>query len=107
MAMSSATMAEKQRMAFEALQCAKREGKTLTAYAKAHGLEIRKIYYSLACLRRQGLLPTGVRTWLYPTYRAALSGAMTTSGVACLLIFGTIESVRRRLRERKRKNALP
>jgi len=44
---------------------------------------------------------------LYPSYRAVISGAMTTIGVACLLIFGTIDSARRRLRERKRKNALP
>jgi len=43
----------------------------------------------------------------YPSYRAVISGAMTTIGVACLLIFGTIDSARRRLRERKRKNALP
>jgi hypothetical protein len=61
MAMSTATMTEKQRMAFEALQGAKREGKTLTDYAKAHGLEIRELYDSLACLRRKGLLPPGVR----------------------------------------------
>jgi hypothetical protein len=61
MAMSIATMTEKQRLALEALQSAKREGKTLTDYAKAHGLEIRELYDSLACLRRKGLLPTGVR----------------------------------------------
>lgn len=59
--MSTATMTEKQRMAFEALQSAKREGKTLTDYAKAHELEIRELYDSLACLRRKGLLPPGGR----------------------------------------------
>jgi hypothetical protein len=59
--MSTATMTEKQRMALEALQSAKREGKTLTDYAKAHGLEIRELYDSLACLRRKGLLPPGGR----------------------------------------------
>ncbi len=59
--MSTATMTEKQRMALEALQSAKREGKTLTDYAKAHDLEIRELYDSLACLRRKGVLPRGVR----------------------------------------------
>jgi hypothetical protein len=61
MAMSTATMTEKQRMALEALQTAKREGKTLTDYAKAHGLQIRELYDSLACLRRKDLLPPGRR----------------------------------------------
>lgn len=59
--MSTPTMTEKQRVASEALQSSKREGKTLTDYAKAHGLEIRELYDGLACLRRKGLLPPGRR----------------------------------------------
>lgn len=52
-----------------------------------------------------------IANWLlgphfYPNYRSVISEVMTTIAVACLLIFGTIDSVRRRLRERKRKDAV-
>lgn len=59
--MLTSAMTEKQRVACEALQAAKREGKTLTDYAKAHALEVRELYDSLAGLRRKGLLPPGGR----------------------------------------------
>jgi arginine exporter protein ArgO len=42
----------------------------------------------------------------YPSHSVLISEAVTTIGVVCLLIFGTLDSARRRLRERKRKNAV-
>jgi hypothetical protein len=55
------TMTEKQRVAVEAQESARREGVSLVAYAKAKGLEIRELYDSLACLRRKGLLAKPTR----------------------------------------------
>ena len=51
------TMTEKQRQAVEALEEARREGVTLTAYAKTKGLAVGELYGTLAGLRRKGLLP--------------------------------------------------
>jgi len=87
--MSTATMTEKQRMALEALQSAKREGKTLTDYAKAHSLEIRELYDSLACLRRKGLLPTGgrkPRSKFVAVRMAAEPVSSRTGGVVCCIV---------------------
>jgi len=55
--MATETFTEKQRVALEALEGARREGVALSRYAKARGLVIREVYDSIACLRRQGLLP--------------------------------------------------
>jgi hypothetical protein len=55
------TMTEKQRVAVEALDGARREATTLTAYAKTKGLVIGELYSTLACLRRKGLLPRPTR----------------------------------------------
>jgi hypothetical protein len=60
--MAPADMTEKQRTAMEALQGARREGKTLSEYAKAHGLSIWALYNALACLRRRGVLPRSDRS---------------------------------------------
>lgn len=60
--MATAEMTEKQRTAVEALQGARREGKSLNEYAKAHGLAIWELYNALACLRRKGLLPRSERS---------------------------------------------
>src|SRR2546423_633082 len=54
-------MTDKQRLAMEALDSARREGMTLTAYAKAKGLVIGELYGTLAVLRRKGLLPKPTR----------------------------------------------
>ena len=51
------TMTERQQQAARALEAARREGVTLTAYAKANGLVIAELYSTLAGLRRKGLLP--------------------------------------------------
>lgn len=59
--MSTTAMTEKQRVAFEALQGARREGVTLNGYAKARGLSIRELYDGLASLRRKGLVPRSER----------------------------------------------
>jgi hypothetical protein len=55
------TMTEKQRQAVDALEAARREGATLTAYAKGNGLAIGDLYSTLAGLRRKGLLPRPTR----------------------------------------------
>jgi len=60
--MAIAEITEKQRAAMEALQSARREGKTLSEYAKAHGLAIWELYNALACLRRKGVLPRSERS---------------------------------------------
>lgn len=60
--MATAEMTEKQRTALEALQGARREGKSLSEYAKAHGLAIWGLYNALACLRRKGVLPKSERS---------------------------------------------
>ena len=59
--MATETFTEKQRVALEALEGARREGVALSRYAKARGLVIREVYDSIACLRRQGLLPKPVK----------------------------------------------
>ena len=43
---------------------------------------------------------------LYPNYRIVVSGALVVTGVAGLLVFGTVESVRRRLGTRKRNHVV-
>jgi hypothetical protein len=45
----------------EALEAARREGVTLTTYAKDKGLVVRDLYSTLAGLRRKGLLPKPTR----------------------------------------------
>lgn len=55
------TMTEKQQQAADALEATRREGVTLTAYAKAKGLVIGELYSTLAGLRRKGLLPRPTR----------------------------------------------
>jgi hypothetical protein len=55
--MATASFTEKQGLAMEALEGARREGVALSHYAKARGLAIREVYDSIACLRRKGLLP--------------------------------------------------
>ena len=57
----STSMTEKQRVAFEAREAAQSAGKTLTDYAKAHGLDVRELYDALAALRRKGVLPRSER----------------------------------------------
>jgi hypothetical protein len=54
-------MTEKQQQAVAALEAARQEGVTLTAYAKAKGLVIGELYSTLAGLRRKGVLPRRTR----------------------------------------------
>jgi hypothetical protein len=55
------TMTGKEQQAADALEAARQEGATLTAYAKAKGLVIGELYNTLAGLRRKGLLPRTTR----------------------------------------------
>ena len=58
----SETMTEKQRVAVEALEAARRAGVPLSDYAKAKGLELRPVYDAIAALRRRGALPRSDRS---------------------------------------------
>jgi len=49
-------LTEKQRVAKEALEGARRAGVPLSDYAKAKGLELRPVYDAIAALRRRGAL---------------------------------------------------
>lgn len=51
------TLTEKQRVAMEALEGARRAGVPLSDYAKAKDLELRPVYDAIAALRRRGALP--------------------------------------------------
>src|SRR5436309_7028552 len=51
------TLTEKQRVAVEALEGARRAGVPLSDYAKAKGLATRPVYDAIAALRRRGSLP--------------------------------------------------
>ncbi len=51
------TLTEKQRVAMEALEGARRAAVPLSDYAKAKGLELRPVYDAIAALRRRGALP--------------------------------------------------
>ena len=97
------TLTQKQREAVEALEDARRAGVTLSAYAKAKGLELRPVYDAIATLRRRGALPpaspprkrksksrfVAVRVTSSPAPMAAVR-----SGLVCRLVRaegGTIE----------------
>lgn len=51
------TLTEKQRVAVETLEGARRAGVPLSDYAKAKGLATRPVYDAIAALRRRGSLP--------------------------------------------------
>jgi len=51
------TLTEKQRVAVETLEGARRAGVPLSDYAKARGLATRPVYDAIAALRRRGALP--------------------------------------------------
>lgn len=57
----TATMTDKQRQAIAAMEAARSQGCSLTEYAKANGLDVRRIFAILTMLRRRGLLPTSER----------------------------------------------
>lgn len=57
----SEAMTEKQRVAVEALEAARRAGVPLSDYAKAKDLELRPVYDAIAALRRRGALPRSDR----------------------------------------------
>ncbi len=54
-------MTEKQQRAMEAIEGARREGVTLSDYAKTHDLVIRELYDAIAALRRKGQLAKPAR----------------------------------------------
>jgi hypothetical protein len=64
------TLTEKQRVAVEAFEGARRAGVPLSDYAKAKGLAARPVYDAVATLRRRGALPPTDR----PRKRKSKSG---------------------------------
>jgi hypothetical protein len=54
--MTAAVMTQKQRAAIEALEAARRQGCSLTQYAREHGLNAQRIHVMLSELRKRGLL---------------------------------------------------
>jgi hypothetical protein len=94
----SETMTEKQRVAVEALEAARRAGVPLSDYAKAKGLELRAVYDAIAALRRRGALPrtdrprkrksrfVAVRVRSSPPSVAEIARA-PRSGSVCRLVF--------------------
>jgi len=90
------TLTEKQRVAMEALEGARRAGLPLSDYAKAKGLELRPVYDAIAALRRRGALPgTGrprKRTSKFVAVRVTSSPAASEvargsrSGLVCRLV---------------------
>lgn len=94
-----AKLTDKQRQALEHLEGSRREGVTLSAYARGHGLALREIYDALAALRRKGVLPRPAQpsaqsafVALRVTPRAALAGpvvhAAAGGGMICRVLLG-------------------
>jgi hypothetical protein len=61
MTVTAAAMTQKPRAAIEALEAARKQGCSLTQYARAHGLNAQRIYAMLSALRKQGLLANPAR----------------------------------------------
>src|SRR6267378_3777640 len=91
------TLTEKQRVAVETLEGARRAGVPLSDYAKAKGLVTRPVYDAIAALRRRGALPgtdrprkrkskfVAVRVTSSPV-AVAEGGGATRSGMVCRLV---------------------
>ena len=60
--MTVAVMTQKQRAALEALEAARRQGCSLTQYAREHGLNAQRIHVMLSELRKRGVLPKSGRS---------------------------------------------
>jgi hypothetical protein len=55
--MKNVEMTDLQRQSLEHLERARREGLSVKAYARAHGIPAQRIYDAVARLRRRGALP--------------------------------------------------
>jgi hypothetical protein len=89
-------LTEKQRVAVEAMEGARRAGVPLSDYAKAKGLELRPLHDAIAALGRRGALPGSdrprKRKSRFVTVRVTSSPAPATenararSGLVCRLV---------------------
>src|SRR5437016_13956505 len=91
------TLTEKQRVAVETLEGARRAGVPLSDYTKAKGLATRPVYDAIAALRRRGALPgtdrphrrkskfLAVRVTSSPMPIAEV-GPAARSGIVCRLV---------------------
>lgn len=94
-------LTDKQRQAMQHLEQARREGVSLSAYARAHGLQAREIYDATVALRRKGVLAPAsprasrsrspfVAVRVRPTSvpSAPLLAALPRNPVLCRVLFG-------------------
>ena len=91
--MTAAVMTQKQRAAVEALEAARKQGCSLTQYAREHGLNAQRIHAMLSALRKRGLLPksgckrpsrfVSVRVQAQPVSAPAVLGDL---GVVCRIV---------------------
>jgi hypothetical protein len=75
----TATMTDKQRQAVAAMEAARSQGCSLTEYAQANGLDVRRIFAILTMLRRRGLLPKSERKRRSPFVAVRVQPAVTSS----------------------------
>lgn len=75
----TATMTDKQQQAVAAMEAARSQGCSLTDYAKANGLDVRRIFAILAMLRRRGLLPKSERKRRSPFVAVRVQATATSS----------------------------
>ena len=84
----------KQQWALEHREGSRREGLTLSAYARVHGLPVREIYDALAALRRKGVLPRPVPGAKAPFVAVRVRPGSTVSPMAtsvpvCRVLIGS------------------
>lgn len=84
-------LTDKQQRALEHLEGSRREGLTLSAYARVHGLPVREIYDALAALRRKGVLPRPGSPSPFVAVRvtAAATSPMARSTPLCRVLIGS------------------
>jgi hypothetical protein len=97
----TAKLTDKQRQALQHLQRARREGVSLSAYARSHRLVVRRIYDAQVALRRKGVLApapprvsrtqspfVAVRVTPNLSRATPLLAALPRSGVVCRVLLG-------------------
>ena len=91
----TAVMTQKQRAAIEALEAARKQGCSLTQYAREHGLNAQRIHVMLSELRKRGLLPKSRRRRpsRFVAVRVQAQSASAPAGLAdprvvCRLVHG-------------------
>ena len=68
-------LTERQHATLAAVEAARTAGKSLSEYAREHGLELRPLYDAMVGLRRRGLIPGAVAPVKRDTRRLATASA--------------------------------